>query len=248
MAASLHSVYLGTVAYADAFALQRAVHAARVAKTLGDTLLLLQHPPTITHHHAGKGLDHLLASPERLASLGVLVQPTDRGGDITVHGPGQLVGYPIVALDEDGRDLHAYLRRVEQVLIEVADDLGVPTARVPGRTGTWTTGETPAKLAAIGVKASRWVTMHGFALNLTTDLSLFELIVPCGIADAGVTSVARELGAAPPSMESVASLAAARFAQVFERSPSPAPDLLRMLCAASGNPCPLVDLSPSLPR
>jgi lipoyl(octanoyl) transferase len=204
---------LGTVPYADAFALQRRLVAARQEDAIEDVLLLLEHPATITHHSAGRGLENLRVSRELLRDRGVALEPTDRGGNVTLHAPGQLVGYPILRLED--RDLHGYLRRLEEVLIRAARALGVETARVPGRTGTWLP-DGSAKLAAIGVKVSRWVTLHGFAMNVSTDLGLFDLIVPCGIADAGVTSLARlgleaDIGEAADAVE-------AAFADVFGAS------------------------------
>ena len=247
----LHPLWLGTVPYADAFALQRALHAARVEDAIGDVLLLLEHPPTITHSFTGRGRENLVASAALLAERGVAVEPTDRGGNITFHGPGQLVGYPIVKLAEGQRDLHAYLRRVEDTLIGLSAAFGVTTGRVKGRTGTWVLDEQGwgvAKLAAIGVKASRWTTLHGFAMNVSTDLSFFELIVPCGISDAGVTSLgqlAEERGVPAPDIEAVAWDAARQFARVFTRAPSPPSERVRMLCAAHGvTPSALVDPDP----
>lgn len=231
-------VWLGTVPYPQAFALQRAVHADVVAGDLDDVLLLLEHPPTITHSFTGRGTENLLASRELLALRGVAVEGTDRGGNITFHGPGQLVGYPIVALrDKAERDLHRYLRDVEEVLIRTAERFGVDSERVKGRTGTWVRGPSDEKLAAIGVKASRWVTLHGFAMNVRTDLSFFDLIVPCGIEDAGVVSLqalAERTGAESPSVDAVVVEAAVAFAQVFGRVASPVSGRLRMLCAAHG--------------
>ncbi len=235
---SFTPVWLGTVPYKQAFALQRAVHADVVAGDLSDVLLLLEHPPTITHSFTGRGTENLVASKELLDRRGVSVEGTDRGGNITFHGPGQLVGYPIVALREKAeRDLHRYLRDVEEVLIRTAARFGVDSERVSGRTGTWVRGRSDEKLAAIGVKASRWVTLHGFAMNVLTDLSFFELIVPCGIEDAGVVSLqvlAERSGVDAPSLEVVVAEAASAFAEVFGRAHSPVPDRLRMLCAAHG--------------
>jgi len=245
-------IWLGTVPYAQAFALQRAVHAARVQGAIEDVLLLLEHPPTITHSFTGRGSENLVASRELLADRGVAVEPTDRGGNITFHGPGQLVGYPIVSLREDGeRDLHRYLRNVEEVLIRTARAFGVETERVQGRTGTWVRGASgEEKLAAIGVKASRWTTLHGFAMNVATDLAFFDLIVPCGIADAGVVSLevlAARRGAELPEMSAVVEEAARSFAEVFGRLASPPSDRLRTLCAAHGLSESLTVL-PAVPR
>lgn len=232
-------LWLGSVPYADAFALQRDVHAARVAGDVDDTLILLEHPPTITHSTTGRGSENVVASAEQLAARGVVIEGTDRGGNVTFHGPGQLVGYPIVALGDGERDLHRYLRNVEEVLIRSARALGVETARVKGRTGTWVDSPDHAeeKLAAIGVKCSRWTTLHGFAMNVTTDLSFFDLIVPCGIEDAGVVSLERLMqrkGQAPPSLRGAVDAVVPAFADVFGRVASPPNDRLRMLCAARG--------------
>ncbi|MCO4773001.1 MAG: lipoyl(octanoyl) transferase LipB [Deltaproteobacteria bacterium] len=232
-------VWLGTVPYAEAFALQKEVHAARVAGEIEDALLLLEHPPTITHSLTGRGSENVVASAETLALRGVTIEGTDRGGNVTFHGPGQLVGYPIISIAQDGeRDLHRYLRNVEEVLLRTAGAFDVRTERVKGRTGTWfLKGDRDEKLAAIGVKCSRWVTLHGFAMNVLTDLSFFDLIVPCGIDDAGVVSlerIAQGRGLAPPTMESVVAVTAQAFGDVFARHASPASDRLRTLCAARG--------------
>lgn len=232
-------LWLGTVPYAGAFALQREVHAARVAGDVPDTLLLLEHPPTITHSTTGRGAENVVATADELAERGVVVEGTDRGGNVTLHGPGQLVGYPIVRLEDGERDLHRYLRNVEEVLIRSARRLGVETERVQGRTGTWVDSPDHGeeKLAAIGVKCSRWTTLHGFAMNVTTDLSLFDLIVPCGIDDAGVVSLERltaRRGARAPTMGEAVDAVVPAFADVFGRVASPPNDRLRMLCAARG--------------
>ncbi len=230
-------LWLGTVPYAEAFALQRELHAARVAGEIDDVLLLLEHPPTITHSATGRGAENVVASAELLASRGVVIEGTDRGGNVTFHGPGQLVGYPIVSLNAEGeRDLHRYLRSIEEVMIRTARAFDVETERVKGRTGTWVR-DPDEKLAAIGVKCSRWVTLHGFALNVSTDLSFFDLIVPCGITDAGVVSLkvlADRCGADVPQLTEVAEQAARTFADVFARSASLPTDRLRTLCAARG--------------
>jgi lipoyl(octanoyl) transferase len=183
---------LGRVPYADALALQRALVEERRAGTIGDTLLLVEHPHVLTLGVRGDGgRGHILATDEALASRGIEVHETGRGGDITYHGPGQIVGYPIIDLNPDRRDVHRYVRDLETVLIRTAADYGITAERVEGLTGVWVDGE---KLAAIGVRIARWITSHGFALNVTTDLDYFTLIVPCGIADRGVTSLARLLG------------------------------------------------------
>jgi lipoyl(octanoyl) transferase len=180
---------LGRMPYADALALQRALVEDRRADRIGDVLLLVEHPPVLTVGVRGDGgRSHILASPDALAARGIEVHETGRGGDVTYHGPGQIVGYPIIDLKPDRCDVHGYLRDLEEVLIRVAADFGIDAARVPGLTGVWV-GE--HKVAAIGVRISRWVTSHGFALNLAPNLEDFDLIVPCGIADRGVTSLAR---------------------------------------------------------
>jgi lipoyl(octanoyl) transferase len=182
---------LGTMPYGDALALQRAVARARIAGEIGeDLLLLVEHPPVVTLGRSSKER-HLLASPALLAARGVELFEVERGGDVTYHGPGQLVGYPIIDLKRHKQDLHWYLRQVEEALIRAVAPLGIVGERSAGYTGVWTQGR---KLASIGVHARDWVTWHGFALNVTTDLSYFGLIVPCGIAAVEMTSVARELG------------------------------------------------------
>ena len=183
---------LGRVPYTEALALQRALVEERRAGRIGDTLLLLEHPHVLTLGVRGDGgRSHILATDEALASRGIEVHETGRGGDITYHGPGQIVGYPIVDLDPDRRDVHRYVRDLETVLMRTAADYGIQAERVEGLTGVWVGEE---KLAAIGVRIARWITSHGFALNVSTDLDHFNLIVPCGIADRGVTSLTRLLG------------------------------------------------------
>jgi lipoyl(octanoyl) transferase len=180
---------LGQTPYADALALQRALVEDRRAGRIADVLLLVEHPPVLTVGVRGDGgRSHILASPDVLAARGIEVHETGRGGDVTYHGPGQIVGYPIIDLKPDRCDVHGYLRDLEEVLIRVAADFGIDAARVPGLTGVWV-GE--RKLAAMGVRISRWITSHGFALNVAPNLEDFDLIVPCGIADRGVTSLAR---------------------------------------------------------
>lgn len=204
---------LGRMPYGEALELQKSLVEQRRAGTVGDLLLLVEHPSVLTLGVKGDGgRSHILASDDELASRQIGVFETGRGGDITYHGPGQIVGYPIIDLDPDRRDVHKYVRDIEEVLIRVAADYGITTARVPGLTGVWAGDE---KLAAIGVRIQRWVTSHGFALNHTTDLSHFGLIVPCGISDKGVTSL-QKLGCVATRVE-VEDRIAAHFGAVFGR-------------------------------
>jgi lipoyl(octanoyl) transferase len=207
---------LGRIGYPEALDLQAQLVDERRSGAIGDTLLLLEHPAVITLGVKTRGKPaHIVASPEALAAEGVQVFETGRGGDITYHGPGQLVGYPILDLRPDRCDVHRYVRDIEEALIRALRDLGLETGRVDGRTGVWVG---PAgheeKIAAIGVRISRWITSHGFALNVSTNLKHFQLIVPCGIADRGVTSIERALGRAVP-MPDVEAAVARAFGQVF---------------------------------
>jgi lipoyl(octanoyl) transferase len=207
---------LGVVPYGEALELQRTLVEARKAGGIPDQLLLLEHPPVITLGARVRGdRSHVLASKEALDAAGVALYESGRGGDVTYHGPGQLVGYPILDLRPDRCDVHRYVRDLEEVMIRAAAHFGVQAERVGGLTGAWVGN---GKLAAIGVRISRWITSHGFALNVSTDLSHFGMIVPCGIADRGVTSLGKLLGSAPP-MDSVADAVAAVFAAVFARTP-----------------------------
>jgi lipoyl(octanoyl) transferase len=200
------------VPYAEALALQRSLVEERRAGTIPDTLLLLEHPHVLTLGVRGDGgRSHILATDDVLASRGIDVHETGRGGDITYHGPGQIVGYPIIDLNPDRRDVHRYVRDLEAVLIGVAAGYGIAAGRVEGLTGVWVGNE---KLAAIGVRIAHWITSHGFALNVTTALEHFELIVPCGIADRGVTSLARLLGR-PVDTAEVESRIIEQFSKVF---------------------------------
>ena len=205
---------LGMVPYADALALQQSLVDQRRAGTIGDRLLLLEHPHVLTLGVRGDGgRGHILATDEALAARGVDIHETGRGGDITYHGPGQIVGYPILDLKPDRCDVHRYVRDLEAVLIRTAADYGVEAGRVDGLTGVWVGRE---KLAAIGVRIARWITSHGFAFNVTTDLEYFNLIVPCGITGGGVTSLERATGK-PVSMADAEAAVAAHFSQVFMR-------------------------------
>ena len=207
---------LGRVAYADALTLQRSLVDERRSGAVGDLLLLVEHPHVLTLGVRGDGgRSHVLATDEALAAGGIDVHETGRGGDVTYHGPGQVVGYPIIDLKPDRCDVHRYVRDLETVLIHTAADYGIEAGRVEGLTGVWVGRE---KLAAIGVRIARWITSHGFALNVTADLDYFNLIVPCGIADRGVTSIERLLGHAVECAE-VECRIVARFCDVFGFEP-----------------------------
>jgi lipoyl(octanoyl) transferase len=210
-------VWLGRIGYQEAWDLQRALAAQRLAGEIPDTLLLLEHPPTITMGRGGTSA-HIVATPEALESRGIVLVDTDRGGDVTYHGPGQLVGYPILNLQAAPHrpDLHAYLRALEETLIRALEAFDVAAGRFPGYTGVWTGMETPhpRKVAAIGIRVSRWITSHGFALNVCPDLTHFDVIVPCGIRDYGVTSLSRLLGR-EVSVTKVLPVVQSAFAEVF---------------------------------
>jgi lipoyl(octanoyl) transferase len=204
---------LGTIQYPEALALQHALVERRRAGRADDALLLLEHPHVLTVGVRGDGgRAHIRASARTLEERGIPVCDSGRGGDVTYHGPGQIVGYPIVDLRPDRQDVHRYMRDLEEVLIRALADVGIRGERIEGLTGVWVGG---AKVAAIGVRISRWVTSHGFALNVTTDLEYFEHIVPCGIADRGVTSLER-LGCTADRFE-VEERIVARFCEVFDR-------------------------------
>lgn len=208
---------LGIVSYAEGLELQRALVARRIADEIGDQLLLLQHPHVLTLGvKAGESRQHVLATPERLAELGVELHETGRGGDVTYHGPGQIVGYPILSLKPDRCDVHRYVRDLEEVMIRVTGAYGFEARRIQGLTGAWVGAE---KIGAIGVRIQRWVTSHGFAFNVNTDLDFFKLIVPCGISDRGVTSLGRLTGRDLPTFEVEDRLIAA-FCDVFQRTVS----------------------------
>ncbi|HUL72162.1 MAG TPA: lipoyl(octanoyl) transferase LipB [Vicinamibacterales bacterium] len=194
---------LGRVDYDAALALQQELVEQRRAGRIGDTLLLLEHPPVITLGVRTRGKpSNVIASADELQAAGVQVVDTGRGGDVTYHGPGQLIGYPILDLRPDRCDVHQYVRDLEEALIRAAARFGVEGRRVTGLTGVWVgPAGREEKLAAIGVRISRWITSHGFALNVSTDLRNFGLIVPCGIADRGVTSLDRLLGRSLPMPE-----------------------------------------------
>ena len=207
---------LGVLSYGEGLALQRELVEQRKAGAIPDTLLLLEHPHVITLGvKQASARSHIVASPGRLAELGVEVHETGRGGDVTYHGPGQIVGYPILDLKPDRCDVHQYVRDLEEVMVRVCAAYGIVGRRIEGLTGAWVdTSCGPEKIGAIGVRISRWVTSHGFAFNVNTDLEFFRLIVPCGIGDRGVTSLGRLLGALLPLQEVEDALAAV-FCDVF---------------------------------
>lgn len=209
---------LGVVPYAEGLALQEELVAARRAGEIPDTLLLLEHPHVIT---LGSSSDtsHVLLDEAERRLMGIELFDTGRGGDVTYHGPGQLVGYPILDLKPDRKDLHRYVRDLEEALIQALAGYGIAGARKPGLTGVWVGEE---KVAAIGVRVSSgWITSHGFALNVGTDLSFFGAIVPCGIRDHGVTSMERLLGRSV-GLGAVADEVIAAMADVFDRGIRPA--------------------------
>jgi lipoyl(octanoyl) transferase len=218
----LHRLHL--VTYENGMALQQKLVELRQREEIDDQLLLLEHPPVITLGRGGK-LDNLLASPQMLQSHGVRFFETTRGGDITYHGPGQVVGYPIVHLGEGNRDVRKYVTNLEEVLIRTVAEYGITAARIEGRRGIWVGND---KIAAIGVRIARWVTSHGWALNVNTNLEHFRLITPCGLHGTGVTSIERELGRAVP-FEEVREVLAAKFAEIFQRTLVPRAETIRLV-------------------
>ena len=208
--------WLGRVDYSQGLLLQeRAVECLRTGEG-PERLLLLEHPHVVT---LGRGADdtNILADPDQLEALSVEVFETGRGGDVTYHGPGQIVGYPIINLRPDRCDVHRYVRDIEEVLIRTVGEFGIAASRSAGLTGVWVGNE---KIGAIGVRIARWITSHGFALNVNTDLSYFGIIVPCGISGKGVTSIAHLLGRAV-ELEDVAAVLTRHFGEVFARQTSP---------------------------
>ena len=203
---------LGRVPYARGLELQQRLVADRQAGRSSDLLLLLEHDPVFTLGRNAQAANVLLPA-EALRERGFEVFETGRGGDVTYHGPGQVVGYPILDLAPDRRDVHRYVRDLEEVMMRTCVDYGLQASRVEGLTGTWLDGE---KIGAIGVRIARWVTSHGFAFNVGTDLSAFDLIVPCGIRERGVTSLERRLGH-PVPLDEVMDRLVANFCAVFER-------------------------------
>jgi lipoyl(octanoyl) transferase len=228
-------IYAGKLPYAEAWLLQKRLAAARAADTVPDTLLLLEHPHTYTLGSSGK-LEHLLWTPAQLAERGIALHRVDRGGDITYHGDGQLVGYPILRLPLGADSLHAdviaYVRTLEQVIIDFLARYGVQGERIDGLSGVWVQKDgAPHKIAALGVRVTtKRITQHGFALNIATDLRYFDGIVPCGIRDKGVTRLA-DLVAQPPDLLTAAQQLAPIFAAHFQRQPY-AETLDRLLATA----------------
>jgi lipoyl(octanoyl) transferase len=204
--------WLGVVQYDDGLLMQESAVERLRSGEATEQLLLLEHPHVFT---LGRGADssNILADQQQLQSNSVEVHETGRGGDVTYHGPGQLVGYPIINLKPDRCDVHRYVRDIEDVLIRTIAEFGVTGTRIAGLTGVWVGNE---KIGAIGVRIARWITSHGFALNVNTDLNYFKMIVPCGITDKGVTSLSRLLGR-QIELRDVARIAASQFAQVFGR-------------------------------
>ena len=219
-----HSLYLGRISYPEALALQQELVELRHQGRIANTILLLEHPPVLTLGRNAQR-SNILASDELLAQHGITIHEINRGGDVTYHGPGQLVGYPIFDLRSLTNSIGGrlgpvdYVRRIEEALIRLCANYAVLTNRVPGRTGVWTTGSPEKKIAAIGVHVSRGITSHGFAFNLSTDLRDFQWIVPCGIADREVTSLEREIPTAHtlPTLPQLADAAARCFGQVFNQ-------------------------------
>ena len=215
-------VNLGRMDFATALALQQQVCDLRQQEQIGDVILLVEHPPVLTLGRNARR-DHVVASDQLLQRRGISLFETNRGGDVTYHGPGQLVGYPILNLRgfTPPIGIVEYLRKLEEVLIRACADYGVLTQRMAGRAGVWTMPSgtiAEKKIAALGVHVARGVTTHGFALNLTTDLQDFELIVPCGISDRGVTSLEAEIHAASvPTLSQLSNSVARHFGRVFER-------------------------------
>ncbi|MBC7218474.1 MAG: lipoyl(octanoyl) transferase LipB [Candidatus Caldatribacterium sp.] len=207
---------LGEVPYGEALRLQRELVAEIIAQELPGVLLLLEHPPVITLGRGAKR-EHLLVPEAKLRERGVELYEIERGGDVTYHGPGQIVGYPLLNLRFWQKDVHAFLRALEEVLIEFLRVFGISGFRFPPYTGVWVEKEGPKKIAAIGVAVKQWVTYHGFALNVSPELSFFRYIVPCGIRDFGVTSLREILGRDFSGKErvSMAHLLAQKFGEVF---------------------------------
>jgi lipoate-protein ligase B len=181
---------LGLMEYGEAWSLQKSLHHQRIEREISDVLLLLEHPPTITIGRSGD-LNNVLISKERLTREGISLFFIDRGGDVTYHGPGQLVGYPILDIRERGRDIHKYVHNLEEVILRTLRDFSIDADRDKRHPGVWINGD---EIAAIGLSVKKWVSMHGFALNINTDLKYFSFIHPCGFSDRGATSMSKILG------------------------------------------------------
>lgn len=207
---------VGQIAYGDAHALQRQLVEARQGGSIGDTLLLLEHPPTVTLGRGAKA-ENILLTEKDLNEAGIEVHEVGRGGDVTYHGPGQVVAYPILDLNPDRMDVRKYVASLEETMIRVCADYGVSATRLDKFNGTWIEPEglRPRKIGAVGVRISRWVTMHGFALNVAPNMAHFQVIVPCGIQGKGVTSLELECEDAP-DMDAVTTQAGQHFAGVHE--------------------------------
>ncbi len=228
---------LGHRSYGEVLTLQRRLAHLRATGEIPDTLILVEHPPTLTLGRSSHP-SHLLASPLTLERHGIAVFEVERGGDVTYHGPGQLVGYPILDLRRWGRDVHAYLRRLEELLIRVVARWGVEARRLQGKTGVWVGVDPPEKIASIGIHVSRWITRHGFALNVSPDLSFFDLIVPCGLSGVRMTSLTAQLQTTP-LWEDVIASATEEFSSLFDIT-------LRPVTAGSHPDRLLLNDSPSL--
>jgi lipoyl(octanoyl) transferase len=202
---------LGTVDYAAAHRLQKQLQAKRIAGEVPDTVLLLEHPPVLTMGRSAKE-QHIIAQPHVLEAQGISVHEVGRGGDVTYHGPGQLVAYPIIDLKPDRRDVRKYMWSLEEAMIRTCKEFGLSATRIGGLNGAWIGDR---KVGAVGVRISRWVTMHGLALNANSDLSHYELIVPCGIQDKAVTSISAELGRTI-GVPDVADPLARHFAELYD--------------------------------
>jgi len=225
---SIDFIDLGRISYKTAWDIQQAIQSRIIEEKLEerrsgtsvqrspDALLFVEHPHVFTLGKSGK-MDHLLADEQRLAFLGAEFFRNDRGGDITYHGPGQIVGYPIMDLDRHFTDIHRYLRTLEEVAIRTCADFGIEAGRIEGLTGVWIKD---AKICAFGVKCSRWVTMHGFAFNVDPNLNYFDAIVPCGIRDHSVTSLAKELGY-HPGLDQVKDRLLTHFSELFQLESKP---------------------------
>ena len=218
----LHRLHV--VTYENGMKLQQTLVELRQRDEIADQLLLLEHPPVITIGRGGNA-SNLLAPPQVLAEQRVRFFETTRGGDITYHGPGQIVGYPILHLGEGNRDVRKYVTKLEEVLIRTVAEYGITAERIEGKRGIWVGSN---KIAAIGVRIARWVTSHGWALNISTNLDHFRLITPCGIRGMGVTSIEREIGRSVP-LEEVREVLAAKFAEIFERELVPRPETIKLV-------------------